>query len=63
MLDAATAQMLREIVAKGAMPPLALVVDDCRVAGSVNIHSYWNLKPLPYFVAGGVPQSLWGTEF
>ena len=32
MLDAATAQMLREIVAKGAMPPLVLVVDDCRAA-------------------------------
>ena len=31
-LDAATAQTLREIVAKGAMPPLVLVVDDCRVA-------------------------------
>ncbi len=30
MLDAATAQSLREIVAKGAMPPLVLVVDDCR---------------------------------
>ena len=31
-LDAATAQMVREIVAKGAMPPLVLVVDDCRAA-------------------------------
>ena len=30
-LDDATAQTLREIVAKGAMPPLVLVVDDCRV--------------------------------
>lgn len=30
--DAATAQTLREIVAKGAMPPLVLVVDDCRAA-------------------------------
>jgi catechol 2,3-dioxygenase-like lactoylglutathione lyase family enzyme len=30
MLDAATAQTLREIVAKGAMPPLVMVVDDCR---------------------------------
>ena len=29
-LDAATAQTVREIVAKGAMPPLVLVVDDCR---------------------------------
>lgn len=32
MVDAATAQALREIVAKGAMPPLVLVVDDCRAA-------------------------------
>ena len=32
MLDAATAQTLREIVAKGAMPPLVLSVDDCRAA-------------------------------
>jgi catechol 2,3-dioxygenase-like lactoylglutathione lyase family enzyme len=30
--DAATAQTLREIVAKGAMPPLVLIVDDCRAA-------------------------------
>ena len=31
-VDAATAQTLREVVAKGAMPPLVLVVDDCRAA-------------------------------
>ena len=30
--DAATAQALQEVVAKGAMPPLVLVVDDCRAA-------------------------------
>jgi catechol 2,3-dioxygenase-like lactoylglutathione lyase family enzyme len=30
VLDDATAQTVREIVAKGAMPPLVLVVDDCR---------------------------------
>lgn len=30
--DAATAQALREMVAKGAMPPLVLLVDDCRAA-------------------------------
>jgi catechol 2,3-dioxygenase-like lactoylglutathione lyase family enzyme len=30
--DSTTAQMLREIVAKGAMPPLVLVVDDCRAS-------------------------------
>ncbi|HVN46892.1 MAG TPA: VOC family protein, partial [Steroidobacteraceae bacterium] len=31
-LDAATAQTVRAIVAKGAMPPLVLVVEDCRAA-------------------------------
>jgi catechol 2,3-dioxygenase-like lactoylglutathione lyase family enzyme len=31
-VDDATAQTLREIVAKGAMPPLVFVVDDCRAA-------------------------------
>jgi len=31
-LDAATAQAVTEIVAKGAMPPLVLVVEDCRAA-------------------------------
>jgi catechol 2,3-dioxygenase-like lactoylglutathione lyase family enzyme len=30
VLDAATAEALHAIVAKGAMPPLVLVVDDCR---------------------------------
>jgi catechol 2,3-dioxygenase-like lactoylglutathione lyase family enzyme len=30
--DAATAQALHEAVAKGAMPPLVLMVDDCRAA-------------------------------
>lgn len=29
-VDDASAQTLREMVAKGAMPPLVLVVDDCR---------------------------------
>ena len=32
LLDAATAQALRELVAKGVMPPLVLQVDDCRAA-------------------------------
>jgi catechol 2,3-dioxygenase-like lactoylglutathione lyase family enzyme len=32
MVDAAAAQSLKELVAKGAMPPLVLVVDDCRAA-------------------------------
>src|SRR6476620_3033887 len=32
MLDAATAEALRGIVARGAMPPLVLTVDDCRAA-------------------------------
>ncbi len=31
-LDAATAQTMRELVAKGAMPPLVLMVEDCRKA-------------------------------
>jgi catechol 2,3-dioxygenase-like lactoylglutathione lyase family enzyme len=31
-VDPATAQTLREAVAKGAMPPMVLVVDDCRAA-------------------------------
>ena len=30
MIDAAAAQSLRALVAKGAMPPLVMVVDDCR---------------------------------
>ena len=30
--DAATAQTLKAMVAKGAMPPLVMVVDDCRAA-------------------------------
>lgn len=34
VLDAATAQTVRAIVAKGAMPPLVLVVKDCRAAFS-----------------------------
>src|SRR5438067_8191351 len=32
MVDETTAQTLDEAVAKGAMPPLVLVVDDCRAA-------------------------------
>ena len=32
MVDASTVQTLGEIVAKGAMPPLVFVVDDCRAA-------------------------------
>ena len=32
VLDAATAQALHALVAKGAMPPLVLTVDNCRAA-------------------------------
>jgi hypothetical protein len=32
VLDAATARTLQALVAKGAVPPLVLVVDDCRAA-------------------------------
>ena len=38
MHDAATAQSLRAIVAKGAMPPLVLIVADCRAA-CVRMHA------------------------
>src|SRR5438132_11607360 len=31
-VDEATAETLNEVVAKGAMPPLVLTVDDCRAA-------------------------------
>ena len=31
-VDDATASTLNEVVAKGAMPPLVLIVDDCRAA-------------------------------
>lgn len=31
-IDQATAATLEEVVAKGAMPPLVMVVDDCRAA-------------------------------
>ena len=31
-VDAATAALLNEVVAKGAMPPLVMVVEDCRAA-------------------------------
>ena len=32
VLDEGTAQAVRAVVAKGAMPPLVLTVDDCRAA-------------------------------
>jgi catechol 2,3-dioxygenase-like lactoylglutathione lyase family enzyme len=32
VMDAATAQIMREMVAKGAMPPLVLVVEDCKAS-------------------------------
>ena len=31
-VDEATAETLNEVVSKGAMPPLVLIVDDCRAA-------------------------------
>ena len=39
MLDSATAETLRALVAKGAMPPLVLTVADCRAAyAKMNAH-------------------------
>ncbi|HET7794592.1 MAG TPA: VOC family protein [Rhizobacter sp.] len=32
VLDAATAQAVRAVVAKGAMPPMVMTVNDCRAA-------------------------------
>ncbi|MBK8545349.1 MAG: VOC family protein [Caulobacteraceae bacterium] len=32
VMDAATAQTMREMVAKGVMPPLVLVVEDCKAS-------------------------------
>jgi catechol 2,3-dioxygenase-like lactoylglutathione lyase family enzyme len=32
MIDAAGAKALRELLAKGAMPPLVMAVDDCRAS-------------------------------
>lgn len=32
VLDAATAQTMKEMVAKGGMPPLVLLVNDCKAA-------------------------------
>jgi len=34
-VDGATSDLLDEIVAKGAMPPLVMVVDDCRAAHEI----------------------------
>ena len=63
VLDAATAQAVRAIVAKGAMPPLVLVVDDCRAAYDADARPGRRVHP----GAGGplwhggrrVPGSVW----
>ena len=53
LLDAATAQALKSLVAKGAMPPLVLTVKDCRGAfellraqGVKNTQKQKNVKSL-----------------
>ena len=43
MQDAATAQQLRALVAKGAMPPLVLEVADCRAT-----HAQWAAKGVEF---------------
>ena len=43
MQDAATAQQLRALVAKGAMPPLVLAVSDCRAT-----HAQWAAKGVEF---------------
>lgn len=41
--DAATAQALRALVAKGAMPPLVMTVDDCRAT-----HEQWRARGVEF---------------
>ncbi|RZL37016.1 MAG: VOC family protein [Rubrivivax sp.] len=43
MQDAATAQQLRALVAKGAMPPLVMTVADCRAT-----HARWQAKGVEF---------------
>ena len=47
MIDAATDRTLREIVAKGAMPPLVLHVDDCRAACERMREKAWRSRRSP----------------
>ena len=44
VLDEATAQSARELVAKGAMPPLVLTVDDCRGAYDRMLAGEWSSR-------------------
>ena len=46
-IDAATAQTLHAIVAKGAMPPLVLGVDDCRAAYEQMRGAAWSSRRSP----------------
>lgn len=50
-MDEATAQTVRAMVAKGAMPPLVLTVDDCRAAHRrmVELGVEFNQEPVERF--------------
>lgn len=56
-LDEATAQTARELVAKGAMPPLVLVVDDCQAAHDVLVASGVEFTQAPMARYGSVDAS------
>ncbi len=45
MVDADTARTLRALVAKGAMPPLVMVVDDCQKAYAADARARGRVHP------------------
>lgn len=54
VLDARTAQTMREMVAKGAMPPLVLTVENCRAAYEVLLKKGVEFTQEPIARFGGV---------
>ena len=56
VLDAATAQTLRAIVARGAMPPLVLTVDDCARPMTGCVRREWSSRRNPW--TASVPWTL-----
>src|SRR5690606_6301318 len=61
-VDEASAQVLREIVAKGAMPPLVLVADDCRAAYARMRERGVDVAPEPAERDGGLDASFRGPS-
>ncbi|GLU29657.1 VOC family protein [Brucella sp. NBRC 12950] len=56
-VDGATSDLLDEIVAKGAMPPLVMVVDDCRAAHEILAAKGVEFTQEPISRFGGVDAS------